>query len=384
MDTLIRDIYGADRGFNVAADIVTQTADGVPLNDIYNEFADALAEWNQNRNLVTRLFTFDTTESFAQIAGEPGAGADFELESEFGLPKSSRRDINWLRMGYPLEFFDAASRFTHKFLRDSSAEQIRLQFEDKVEQDNRLLFRKTMEALTERPATTGDRFTNENGVSIYNLWDGHSDSTPPSYAGKSFASSHNHYMVSGAATVDGGDLKALIDTIQEHGYGLPESNERIVIMVRKGTANAEAIRGFRRDPDNAATDPFDFIPAQGAPAYLTDETIVGDVPPSRYQGIPIFGSYGDALLFESYHVPDGYLLAVASAGPGNSRNPLAFRQHRNPGLHGLRLVNPNDATRFPLVNAYYQRGFGVGVRHRSAAAVMQIKASGSYENPTWP
>jgi len=384
MDLLIRDIYGADRGFNVAADIVTQTADGVPLNDIYNEFADALAEWNQNRNLVTRLFTFDTTESFVQIAGEPGKGEDFEVESEFGVPKSSRRDINWLRMGYPLEFFDAASRFTHKFLRDSSAEQIRLQFEDKVEQDNRLLFRKTMEALTERPATTGDRFTNENGVTIYGLWDGLSDSKPPTYAGKEFSSGHNHYMVSGAATVDGGDLKALIDTIQEHGYGLPESNERIVIMVRKGTANAEAIRGFRRDPADPATDPFDFIPAQGAPAYLTDETIVGDVPPSRYQGIPIFGSYGDALLFESYHVPDGYLLAVASAGPGNSRNPLAFRQHRNPGLHGLRLVNPNDATRFPLVNAYYQRGFGVGVRHRSAAAVMQIKASGSYENPTWP
>ena len=374
MDLLIRDIYGADRGFNVAADIVTQTADGVPLNDIYNEFVDALNEWNQNRNLVTRLFTFDTTDSFAQVASDPGKGDDFELESEFGVPKASRRAIEWLRMGYPLEWFDSASRFTNKFLRDASAEQVRLQFEDKVEADNRLLFRKTMEALTDRAAT----------ISIYGLWDGLSDSKPPTYAGKEFAAGHNHYMVSGAATVDGGDLKALIDTIQEHGYGLPESSERIVIMVRKGTANAEAIRGFRRDPLDPATNPFDFIPAQGAPAYLTDETIVGDVPASSFAGVPIFGSYGDALLFESYHVPDGYLIAVASAGAGNSRNPLAFREHQNAGQRGLRLLNPNDATRYPLVNAYYGRGFGVGVRHRSAAAVMQIKASGSYVNPTWP
>lgn len=47
MDIPIRDIYEADRGFNVAAGIVTQTADGVPLNDIYNELVDALNEWNR-------------------------------------------------------------------------------------------------------------------------------------------------------------------------------------------------------------------------------------------------------------------------------------------------------------------------------------------------
>ncbi|MCB8043602.1 hypothetical protein JM654_03680 [Microbacterium oxydans] len=47
-------------------------------------------------------------------------------------------------------------------------------------------------------------------------------------------------------------------------------------------------------------------------------------------------------------------------------------------------MNPNDGSRYPLVNSYFTRGFGVGVRHRGAAAVMQIKASGSYQNPTWP
>lgn len=384
MDLKFPDIHGADRGFNVAADVLTQTADGEDLNGIYNEFVEALALQNANRNLISRLFTFDTTDSFLQFADEPGVGEEFEPESEFGVPKSSRRDIAWLRLGFPLEFFDAASRFTHKYLRDASAEQVRLQFMDKLEQDNRMLFRQTLSAVTTRPATIDARDTNENAVPIYSLWDGLGDATPPSFAGKTFSSNHSHYLVSGAATIDGGDLKALIDTIQEHGYGLRESNEQIVIMVRKGSANADAIRGFRRDSENPAINPYDFIPAVNAPAYLTDETIVGDRPPATYQGLPIIGSYGDAWLFESYFIPDGYAIALATSGAGSQRNPLAFRQHRNPGLHGLRLLNPNQGSRYPLIESYYQRGFGVGVANRSAAAVMQIKASGSYVSPTWP
>ena len=217
---LIRDIYGADRGFNVAADIVTQTAGGVPLNDIYTELVHALNEWKKNRNLVTRLLTFDTTDSFDQIAGEPGKGSDFEVESEFDVPKSSRRDVNWLRMGYPLEFWDAASRFTHKFLRDSSADQFRLQFEDKIEQHNRLLFRKTMEALTDRPATIGDRDANENGVSIYGLW---TVSPTPSHRCTQVRNSRRATTSTWSPELRLGDLKALISTIQKHGHGLPES-----------------------------------------------------------------------------------------------------------------------------------------------------------------
>ena len=79
----------------------------------------------------------------------------------------------------------------NQFLRDASREQVDLQFQDKLEMDNRLLFRKTMEALTERPASAADRDINENGVSIFGLWDGLSDSKPPTYAGKAFASGHN-------------------------------------------------------------------------------------------------------------------------------------------------------------------------------------------------
>ncbi|KAB1864566.1 hypothetical protein [Microbacterium algeriense] len=381
MDVPIRDIYGADRGFNVAADIVTQTADGVPLNDIYNEFIDALNEWNLGRSALSAMFTSNTIDSFAQLPKEPGKGEDFEPQSEFGVPRSSRRDVDYFRMGLPLEWFDAASRFTAAFLRDASREQVDLQFQDKLEMDNRLVFRKTMSALTDK-RVAGSRDVNENGVDIFDLWDGSTGEVPPSYDGKTFTDTHSHYLVSGAATVDGGDIKALTDTIQEHGYGRRESGEQVVIFAHP--TEADAIATFRRDPANLAANPYDFIPSVSAPAYLTDLTIVGDKPPAQFNGLPIEGSYGDAWISKNYRVPQGYVIALATSGPNSSRNPLLFREHISAQHRGLRLVNPNDGSRYPLVNSYFTRGFGVGVRHRGAAAVMQIKASGSYQNPIWP
>ena len=60
------------------------------------------------------------------------------------------------------------------------------------------------------------------------------------------------------------------------------------------------------------------------------------------------GSYGFAALNESQVIPAGYFAVVASGGPYAAGNVLA----------------------------------GTGVRHRGGAAVMQIKASGSYDVPT--
>lgn len=376
MDSMIRDIRGADRGFHTGADVLTHTADGVGLNLLWDEFSADLAAWNATRNAIAALFTSPTTESFVQLPNG-GDRVEMEKQSEFGVPKASRVNPDYLRMGFPLDWIDGSIRYTRKFLRDATAEQVRAQHNAILEADNRLVFRETMSALTTK-VTAGNRAVNENSVTIYDLWDGSSGEVPPSYAGKTFTDNHSHYLVSGAATVDGGDLKALIDTIQEHGYGLRSTpGDRIVIMVNP--AEADVIWSFRRDPDDLAKDPYDFIPSVSAPAYLSPVDIVGDKAPAEFQGMAIEGSYGDAWITKNYFVPAGYVIAVAISAAG--RTPLWLREHPNAGQRGLRLLPIYE--RYPLVESTYEHGFGVGVRHRSAAAVMQIKASGSYENPTW-
>ncbi|MEW1834527.1 hypothetical protein [Microbacterium sp. NPDC079995] len=373
---LSRDILGADRGFNVAADILTRTADGVNLNTLWNEFVADLSQWNATRNAIAALFSTNTTESFAQL---PNGGSNVEMEkaSEFGVPKAVRVSPNYLRMGFPLEWSDASVRFTRKFLRDATAEQVRAQQAAVLEADNRAVFRDTMKALTTKTGG-GTRAVNENAITIYDLWSGVTGEVPPSYAGKTFTDSHSHYLVSGAATIDGGDLKSLIDTIQEHGYGLRDSSSPDQIIIMVNPAESDAIWSFRRDPLNLAKDPYDFIPAQGAPAYLAVEDIIGDKPPAAFQGVAIEGSYGDAWITKNHFVPQGYVIAVAVG----ANKPLWFRQHPVASSQGLRLLPQFE--RYPLVEATYEHGYGIGVRHRGAAAVMQIKASGSYVSPTWP
>jgi hypothetical protein len=49
-------------------------------------------------------------------------------------------------------------------------------------------------------------------------------------------------------------------------------------------------------------------------------------------------------------------------------------------LRGLRLVKGRSAD-YPLQEAYYQRGFGTGVRQRGGAVVMKI-TTGGYTVPT--
>lgn len=56
-----------------------------------------------------------------------------------------------------------------------------------------------------------------------------------------------------------------------------------------------------------------------------------------------------------------------------------LREHSR--IKGLQLV-PGSNGDYPLVDSYWVRGFGTGVRHRLAGMVMQITASGSYTAPS--
>jgi hypothetical protein len=360
------------RGISVYADTLTETIDGVSLNLLWQEFADAQSLWNSTRSAVAALFTFDTTESNDMLRGE-GTASDFEKASEFGAPKTIRFTPDGLRVGFPFQWWDARIAYSKRFLRSATAEQIRAQHTAALEADNHLVFREVMTALT-TPILNASRPENQEAVGIYSLYAG--ELTPPSFLGQTFASSHQHYMVSGAATVDGQDLADLIETIQEHGHGLRASNDRIVIFVHPD--EGKVIRGFRA---GVAGSPWDFIPSTDAPAYLTDLTVVGDQPSPSFNELTIFGSYGDALLTESYLVPSKYVIAAATGGPGSKRNPLAFREHPRSESQGL-LLTPGTE-RYPLVGSTYERGFGLGVRNMGAAAVMQIKASGSYVAPSF-
>jgi hypothetical protein len=125
------------------------------------------------------------------------------------------------------------------------------------------------------------------------------------------------------------------------------------------------------------------VPAAGQPGFYipTDVQLVnGGQVANSYRGMNVIGNYGPMLVVEEDYVPTGYLALIGSGGQANLQNVVGIREHSNPSLRGLRLVKgPNPD--YPLVESFFQRGFGTGVRQRGAAVVTQITASGTYATP---
>jgi hypothetical protein len=357
------------KGYNSLADVVATTADGVQLDDIWAEFQQTIELRNSARTALAALFTYNTTLN-SDLVAQTASGSEFEESSEYGVPQSLRTAPEMVRVGYPFKFYDLAARYTWRFLAEASAAQVATVHAQALEADNKLVFRNVMRALFNNTSPG----VNEDGTPIQPLWNG-DGTVPPPFANNTFAGVHSHYMTTGSATFDPQDLEDLIGTVEHHGYGLRTNGDRIVVLADQ--FQAKRIASFRRGDAGGAS--YDFIPANDAPAFITDESIVGSRPPGEFNGLRVIGSYGDAWIVQHEYVPTNYVVAVATGGAGSERNPLAFREHKRSELRGFKQIAGGGT--YPLVDSYYVRGFGVGVRHRGGAAVMQVTTSATYTAP---
>jgi hypothetical protein len=358
--TGIYPISGAEgrRGYNTAGDILPTTLDGQPLDVLWSEFQTVLDLVNEQRTAVTNLLAFRTTrpsDSVAQVVGDD----DFELASEFGEPKGLAGNPNILTTAYKFNDYDAATRFTFRYLRDATAEEIQEKHARALAADNKL----TTNAILGRILDPTED-VNEDGQKVYGLYNGDS-MVPPRHAFETHEAGHTHYLTTAGTALDGGDLDDMANHITHHGYGVGNGS-RLVLLCNP--AEMEAIASFRAGVANAK---YDFIPSSSAPAYLTAETLVGERPPGSFEGLEVAGGYGRVWVAPTAYMPPGYLVMVATGGANSSLNPLGFREHPNAVHQGLRLL-PGNQQNYPLIDSYCTRAFGVGVRHRGAAVVMQV------------
>ncbi|BBX90938.1 hypothetical protein H5U98_06795 [Mycolicibacterium boenickei] len=365
--------FGAEGGYNTEGDtLVNRSADGVDLNLIWGEVKAALDAWNAERSAITNLlsyWTVNTADAIPQATNDES----FELASEYGEPESVRAPSKHLLLGYTFRDYDKATRFTWKFLRDSTAEQIRAVANYALAADQKLVQGTILERLFSPTAEL-----NEWNHTCYGLYNGDSI-VPPAYLGKTFTAPHTHYATSGAATIDSGDLETCAKNVTEHGYNA-DSGAQLLAFVNP--AQGEVISTFRAGKETA-TDivaKHDYIPSAGAPAYLQPENLVGQVAPEKFNGLKVSGSYGPLWIIESDFVPEGYFSVAATYGPNHPNNVIGVRQHVNAAYQGLRQIQ-GKVPGYPLQDSFFSRGFGVGVRHRGAASVMQISANANYTAP---
>lgn len=381
LDLLLLPLRGGDykSGYHTEGDITTVTSDGIDVNALWTEFQATMSIYNAQRQQLVSLFTYPVTNLVETI---PQVGdATFEEASEFGVPKAARVTLDYFQMGYDFKDYDVATRYTWKFLRDADARQIQAIHDKILEADGKLVFRKVMEAIFDNRNRTADiRSQNYNVYPLYN----NDGTTPPAYKGTTFASTHNHYLVSNAAVIDSADFEGSYDHIAEHGFSI-ENGTTVVALCNRAEINKIRLWKQGVANDNGAVANYDFIPSANQPALIVPNAdgLLGSRPPSVWNGMRVVGSYGDVLVIEESYIPAGYMLMFGTGGAGDLQNLVGLREHANPVYRGLRLL-PGNQQAYPLIDSYYSRGFGTGVRQRGGAVLTQFKvgAANSYDIPT--
>lgn len=362
-----------EHGYHDTRDVlVTQSSDGVDYNEMWREFQETIALQNSERQAIINFLTFPVTNNIETVAQL--SSAKFEKASEYGEPRGIRQKPTSFSVGYDFNWYDLGARFTWQFLADADSGQVTAIQAAALDAHNRLVFEVVLSALYSNVNRTAVIDDLEVPVkALYNA-DG---TVPPTYKTNTFDGTHNHYLVSGAATIDSGDLDALFEHLRHHGYSSENGVQQIVAV---NSREGKEIRKFRV----ADGDTYDFIPAQGQPQdriLEPGQQVSGGRIGATYQGLRAIGTYGEMIIVEDDLFPVGYVLVVGSGGSMNLNNPVGIREHKNASLRGLRLVKGRDAD-YPLIDSFYNCGLGSGIRQRGGAAVMQIKASGSYAPPS--
>lgn len=359
-------VRAGERGYNELQGVIRQSLDGQDLAGMWREFQQTLAIWNRQRQPLINLLSRNVNRLTEKILLP--TTEDFEEATEFGEPKGIRMGKPTIA-GFDFKWYDLAIRYTWMFLAESDAAQVQALNNMALEADGNLLFTKVMRTLFNPENSTA--VINEQNVNVYKLYNA-DGVVPPRYKTFTHTGAHTHYLTSGAATVDPGDLDDMVEHLYHHGYNVNSVNRMILLVNR---AQGAVIRTFKV----ASGAKYDFIPGSlyGGGVFLPTGQLVAQ-PGGQVPGE--IGTYGPWHVVEEDFIPAGYVVGFVTGGDDNVGNLVGIREHENAGLRGLRLVKGRDND-YPLTDSYYLHGFGTGIRHRGAGVVMQITANATYAAP---
>lgn len=362
-------IIGDETGFNERADVIV-AADGTDLNEFWNEVQDTIRIRNAQRNrLIDALATRVTSPVTSVLVP---SSVDFEEASEYGQPVGIRGGGTRVFRGYDFKFYDLAVRYTWMFIAEADRRQLEMHHNLALDADNKLLFNKVMRTLFNSLNLNGVTDQNEP-VTVYKFYNADGE-VPPPYATYTHAGTHNHYITSGGATVTSANLDTLALELGHHGYTL-QNGYQLVLWVN--TTEAAVIKTFKTSSGAS----YDYVPnpaMYGGKVWVPNNGQYVGGPQGTLEGE--IGTYGPWHIIEEPYIPSGYMVGLASGGPENLQNPIGIREHANAAYRGLKVI-PGQRSDYPLLDSFYRRGFGTGIRQRGGGAVMQITASGSYTIP---
>jgi hypothetical protein len=298
----------------------------------------------------------------------PASEVDFEVATEFGLPKSVRTAPGskfW--RGYDFNFWDLAVRYTWMYIAEADIRDLRQLTNSALDADNRLVFSRVMRTLFNPLNRTGI-MDNNLPVTVYAFYNGDGEVPPtvgpaPSWARTATTSPRRESQLGDAhAAGHRGDGTHL----DHHGYTFQAGYKQGALGQRPGVPDHAAVEGRQRrtlglHPQRPGLRRWGLRPRRHGPVRLGAQ---GNVPGQ-------VGTYGPWHVVKEDYIPAGYVAGLVSGGPDNISNPIGLREHKNPAYRGLKLI-PGDKNGYPLIESFYQRGVGTGIRHRGAGVLLQV------------
>ncbi|MFN3005707.1 hypothetical protein ACK12G_20805 [Mycolicibacterium wolinskyi] len=358
--------------------LIHTLADGTDINAIYAEFDEALEIWNTERKQFSDLLSFRTTLA-AEAVPRDQETTSFELATEYGVPQAAGMPVDALVQGYGYKDYSRRTQLTWQALRKMDRRAVESVFNNVLSADVKL----TTGLVLRRFFTPSAGEKNENLTPIYGLFDAPTDGiVPMPYRGRTFTNSFTSYWPTGSTDLDSADIEDAISQLISLGHGIDDGTQ---IIIAANPTESEIIQSFKKgqENNNSQTASHDFIPSKNAPAYLTDQTIVGELAPEEYGGIKIDGQYGYGWLATTSWIPAGYVAVFATGGPGSEKNSIAFREHEIESYRGLIMQPGNVNSGMPFSETMFVRSCGVGVKNRGMGVALQVTAASTYTAPDY-
>lgn len=344
-----------------------KTTDGVYLKELLeSEIFPALALYNERVTTLASLLIYKFPDA------DPNSKQMFSTD-EFGLladieqPDNKTGFDSWNR-AIPIQRYGAGTKMTLEIIKQMSSKAIMEWHNAKLIADATLLTKMYFNfMILKTPDNMIDELT-RIAATPKPFWnDEESMDTPRKNGQITFDGDHQHYLaVAGAASIgtNGADITNLLSLITEHEgmAGQP------ILWVQKGGTSSLLIQAettYFRSVNHASGLFVD--PNQGyGTSGIIKSLIKGSV--TLGQDVDVIGTWKNAVVIETPHMPNGYILATMYTGQNSIKQPLAWREH--PAFTGLNLFNENGGNPIIGKNAQYRRYLGLAVYNRDAGAML--------------
>lgn len=316
-----------------------RTIDNIRANSLYDKYIGWIDEYNTSPEYVSEFIQRVGVAIDKPNAVLSEAPLEFVESADLFMPDWQKaKDI---AIPVELKYYALGQAFTRRFIQSNPSRVLDERTKKAIAADQRLVMKKYFGTMLNKGAS--------------GFYDG-SSYTPPNYKNNTFASSHQHYVMSnlgaGDAAWDIDDIRWIKEHTLEHGYSALNLHMY---------ANANTIR----DIEGWATWIASSTPT--VPTSLTDTLSTEGFA----QGVSIEGF----VLHHEEWIPDDYMLFVSHDEPC-----VAERVHTNPSARGLGLI-PGRNSNCQLEDSYYERAIGTAVIGKGAGAVMYNTTGSSWANP---